>query len=746
MNVLQNIPEMTGQTVAPPSVPTPSPAVEKTVHLVARDDGICLVMFDRPGSSANIFDLRTLDELAQELEFIERQTELKGVVFISNKRSVFIAGADLNAMLKVASSDDARILIERGQAVMNRIAAIPIPTVAAIHGAAVGGGYELCLACDYRIASPDHATKIGLPETKIGLLPGWGGSTRLPRLIGLPKALDIILAGKTVPAKLALKLGMVDELAPAECLVAAATRKIQQGKPCRPDHWLTNNRLVAAVVAPRVRKLLLKKTRGHYPAVLKALEVVTRGISRSVETSLALERDGIIELMQTDVCRNLINVFFLQERARKKTLLVTGSATEPKAVAHTAVIGAGVMGAGIAQWISARQLPVILRDMNTEQVAKGMASIAKLYRDGVNHHTFTAHEARAGMERVHPAPAEVPLRHADIVIEAAVENLGLKKKIFQRLDELVSSDTVLATNTSALPISEMAASTRHPERVVGLHFFNPVHRMQLVEVIAARQTAPDVLQCALKFAQQIGKLPVVVKDSPGFLVNRILMPYLIEAGNLFEAGARVEDLDEVMLDFGMPMGPMRLLDEVGLDVSLHVAATLAAHFGDRMKVPDCLGKMTSAGLLGRKTGIGFYRHEKTKEAEPNPQLFAYVQSQKARDISREELQERMVFPMINEAARCLEEQIVTDPADVDFAMIMGTGFAPFRGGPLRYTDSVGAARLVGAMNHLVASGTAHFEPCKLLAGMAASGETFYPKRKGFYEQHSNITRRTATAD
>ena len=727
MNVLQQKPETTSLTVGPTLDPLLLPVTEKTVHLVAREDGICLVMFDRPGSSANIFDLRTLEELAQELEFIERQTELKGVIFVSAKPSVFIAGADLNAMLKVASSDDARVLIERGQAVMNRIAALKIPTVAAVHGAAVGGGYELCLACDYRIASPDHATKIGLPETKIGLLPGWGGSTRLPRLIGLPKALDIILGGKTVPAKLALKLGMIDEIAPAECLVAGAVRKIKLGKPIRSNHWLTNSRLVASVIARRVHRQLLKKTRGYYPAVMKALEVVTRGISQSVEASLALERDGIVELIQTDVCRNLINVFFLQERARKKTLSAEDSAAKPKPVSRTAVIGAGVMGAGIAQWISARKLPVILRDINTEQVAKGMASIAKLYRDGVKHHTFTAHEARSGMERVHPAPAEVPLHHADIVIEAAVENLELKKKIFQRLDELVSPNTILATNTSALPISEMAASTRHPERVVGLHFFNPVHRMQLVEVIAARQTAPEVLQRALKFAQQIGKLPVVVKDSPGFLVNRILMPYLIEAGNLFEAGAKVEDLDDVMLDFGMPMGPMRLLDEVGLDVSLHVAATLAAHFGERMKVPDCLRKMTGAGLLGRKNGSGFYLHQKSKETKPNPQISIYVQSQKSRAIPREELQERMVFLMVNEAARCLEEQIVTDPADVDFAMIMGTGFAPFRGGPLRYTDTVGAARLVEAMNHLVASGTAHFEPCQLLAKMAVNGEKFYPK-------------------
>ncbi len=704
-------------------------AAERMIRFIVRDDGICVLTFDRPGSSANVFDLRTLDELSGQLDFIERQTKLKGVIFISAKRSIFIAGLDLNLLRENTSPDEVRALIERGQAVMNRVAALPIPTVAAIHGAAVGGGCEIGLACDYRIASPDRSTKIGLPETKIGLLPAWGGSTRLPRLIGLPKALEIILAGKTLPTKQALRLGMVDELSPVECLITAAARKISEGKPHRPNHWLTNNLLVATAIASRVRKQVLKKTRGNYPAVLKALDVVTKGISKSIPDSLALERDGMFELAQTDACRNLIRVFFMQDRAKKRTLPVEVSQTGTKPVARSVVIGAGVMGAGIAQWISARQVPVILRDINTEQVARGMASIAKLYRDGVRHHVFTPREARDGLDRVSPTSTEVPLRQTDMVIEAAVENLELKKKIFQRLDELVSEKTILATNTSALPISEMAAGTRHPERVVGLHFFNPVHKIQLVEVIAARQTAPEFLQRALKFAQQIGKLPVVVKDSPGFLVNRILMPYLIEAGNLFEAGAKIEDLDDVMLDFGMPMGPMRLLDEVGLDVSLHVAETLAAHFGDRMKVPDCIRKMTSAGLLGRKNGRGFYLHEKSKEAKPNPQISAYVQSQKARAITREELQERMVFLMINEAARCLEEQIVTDPADVDFAMIMGTGFAPFRGGPLRHADTVGAARLVGAMNHLVASGTAHFAPCASLAEMAANGKMFYPKMK-----------------
>ncbi len=752
------------EPVPHPVTPSDPPAAERNVRLTIRDDGVCVITFDRPGSSANIFDARTLIELDEELAFIERQTRIKGVILTSAKKSIFVAGLDLSTLTDGASPEEVRAIIERGQAVMNRLAALPIPTVAAIHGAALGGGCEVCLACDYRLASPDRATKIGLPETSIGLLPGWGGSTRLPRLIGLPKALDIILAGKTLAAKQALKLGLVDELAPAESLIAAATRKLRAGKPHRPSHWFVNSALAAALITPRARKDVLRKTRGHYPAVLKALEVVTRGITKSVADSLALERDGILELAQTSACQNLIRVFFLQDRAKKRTVasailadvepgILPGGQTvnrtkaadhlnapsashaDPggkmadatKPVARTAVIGAGIMGAGIAQWISARHFPVILRDINTEQVAKGMSSIGKLYRDGVKRHAFTAVEARDGLDRIQPAPVEVPLRQTDLVIEAAVESMELKKKIFARLDEVTARDTILATNTSALSITELAAATRHPERVVGLHFFNPVHRMQLVEVIAARQTSPEVLQRAVRFTQQIGKLPVVVKDSPGFLVNRILMPYLVEAGQLFEDGASVTDLDEAMLDFGMPMGPMRLLDEVGLDVALHVAETLAKSFSERLRVPESIREMVKAGLLGRKSGCGYYQHGKAKEPVPNPQAAAFVRGDKARALSRETLQERMVLLMVNEAARCLEEQVVTDPADVDFAMIMGTGFAPFHGGPLRYTDALSAARLAGVMNHHVASGTAHLAPCALLAEMAGRGAKFYSK-------------------
>jgi 3-hydroxyacyl-CoA dehydrogenase/enoyl-CoA hydratase/3-hydroxybutyryl-CoA epimerase len=700
----------------------PSQPLQRNIMRSDRNGQIRVLTFDRPGSSANIFDRATLLELEKELEFIAGSSNLKGLVLTSAKPAIFIAGADLRSMSE-GSPEDIRELVELGQRVMNRLASLQIPTVAAIHGAAVGGGYELCLACDYRVASTDRATKIGLPEIQLGLLPAWGGSTRLPRLVGLIKALDVILAGKTLAAKQARKCGMVDELAPAEYLVDVAARMLARGKRRLQNHRFTNNRLIAGVLRRKLHTQLRKKTRGHYPAVLKALEVVTRGVSKSIPKSLALERDGILELVQTEACRNLVRMFFLQENAKKLSLPGNdrNSTTQLKPVGLAAVIGAGVMGAGIAQWLSARRLRVILRDINAEQVAKGMASISKLYQEGCKRHVFTPKEARDGMDRIYPAPGEVPLRRADLVIEAAVENLEMKKKIFQGLDEVVGEDTILATNTSALPVSELAAATRRPERVLGLHFFNPVHRMQLVEIVAARQTAPEVLQRSLRFVQQIGKLPVIVKDSPGFLVNRILMPYLIGAGKLFEAGASVAEIDEAMLEFGMPMGPLRLLDEVGIDVALHVAKTLAEAYRDRMVLPEILGRMVQSNLLGRKAGCGFYVHPKGKDPRANPAVDHHTHH----GMTMASLQSRMVYLMLNEAARCLEEQVVREPAEVDFAMIMGTGFAPFRGGPLRYADTLGTTKLVGDMERMVQQGLHEFEPCALLRSLAATGKNFY---------------------
>ena len=701
---------------------SPKAETQDTSQNIRREmgaDGICTLIFDRANSSANLFDEQTLHELDRHLDWIAAPPGPAGVILYSAKPSIFIAGADLHALMDAAKRGGLRPVIELGQRVFSRLASLPIPTVAAIHGACAGGGYEVSLACDYRVASPDEATRIGLPETQLGILPGWGGCSRLPRLIGLPAALKVILKGSLFSPRQALKYGMIDALAPRERLLDLAKRKIAGGKPHRPSRRLTNNRAVARAIATGLRPLLSRKTRGHYPAQTMALETVSQGVSLPLDGALALEREAILKLAGSEVCRNLVGLFFLQERARK-----SGVSDSPgRVLSDAAVIGAGVMGSAITQWLTSRGMPVLLRDIDAERVGHGMANIARLYEAGTRRHKFTSLQARNGLDRVSPIIEEAPLRRADLVIEAAVEKMAVKKEIFARLEAVCDPRAILATNTSALSISEIASGLADPGRVIGLHFFNPVHRMKLVEVVAGERTDPAVIQTAVRFVRQVGKLPVIVRDSPGFLVNRILIPYLVEAGNLFESGARVKDVDEAMLDFGMPMGPLRLLDEVGLDVATDVAETLSSKFS-RIRVPAALEKMRDAGFLGRKNGLGFYDY-KTRVNIGNARLSPFRKNALARDLSREELQKRMVFLMINEAVRCLEEKVVAAPEDVDFGMVMGSGFAPFRGGPLRYADSVGAVQLVAGMDALGVAGDPKFLPCELLRTMAGRGSKFY---------------------
>ena len=689
------------------------------------EDGIIVLKFDRPDSPANIFDLETLTELESHLDAVAKpEAGIRGLIITSAKPGIFMAGADLHSIRKM-NSEEVKNLIRRGQEVFNKLAALTFPTVAAVHGAALGGGYEVCLACDWRVASTADATKLGLPETKLGIIPAWGGCTRLPRLLSVPKALDIILGGKVLPAKQALRAGLVDEVAPREHLLSAARKWLDRGKhPQSFTHSAPVNAVVDAVIAPAARHDVYRKTHGNFPAIDKALEVVLKGSSSwDLNDSLEREREAVTELIGSDTTRQLLNLFFLQEKARKFT--VPNASKNGKRIARTAVIGAGIMGSGIAQWLSARGFPVILRDIDAERVAAGMGKIAGLYSSGVRSRIFTERDMRAGLDRVSPAPAEVPLKAVDIVIEAAVEKMEIKKKLFQRLDELVRDDTILATNTSALSISELAAVTKHPSRIVGLHFFNPVHKMQLVEVVTGRDTSPEVAQRALQFAQRLGKLPVLVKDSPGFLVNRILLPYMIEAAALFWQGTGVACIDSAMLRFGMPMGPLRLTDEVGLDIALDVAETLAAAFPSRMHVPDVLGAMINAGMLGRKTGKGFYKYGKGGEASDNKVVTKLRPPRQPNPPNPDDIENRLVLLMVNEAARCLEEGIVATPGEVDLAMVMGTGFAPFRGGPLRYADSAAVSKVVDDLTRYAADAGPHYTPCDLLKDMAKSGKRFY---------------------
>lgn len=644
-------------------------------HLtLTTENRIATLTFDRDGSSANLFDDATLRELEQQLDKIEANRDLCGLLIRSAKPSIFIAGADLK-QLSQANPEDLKHLIRFGQRLFNRIADLPFPSVAAIHGACAGGGYEIALACDWRVASDSSKTKIGLPETQLGIVPAWGGTTRLTHLLGLAKALPILLGGKLHAAQAARRKGMIDAVVPREHLEAHALTFLKSKRP-KKSPLLARFQGPARIIQRSARKKLLARTRGHYPGPEAALDVATESVGDSRLNSQTAECDAIIRLAQRPETTQLIRLFFLRERAKNHPV----NDAKPQSIEHTAVIGAGIMGAGIAYWFSTRGLPVVLRDISAEALAKGTESIDKLYRDATKHHVISANEAARGRDRIHLAAEPVPLTRCDLVIEAAVEKLDVKQKIFADLAARSRPDTILATNTSALPIHELSSAISQPERLVGLHFFNPVHRMPLVEVVRTDTTSDETIATSVAFVRRLGKLPIVVRDSPGFLVNRILMPYLVKAAALFERGGDPEKIDQTMLDFGMPMGPLRLLDEVGLDVALDVARTLADAFPERMKIPAVVEKLVADGKLGKKSRAGFYHYEKSS-ISPHPAALAL---RTANEETPHDLTDLLAGLMTDEARLCLDEGIAECADDIDLAMILGTGYAPFRGGPLTY--------------------------------------------------------------
>lgn len=674
-----------------------------TIRREISHDGICMLTFDRPDSGANIFDAATLGDLSAQLDFIERESSLRGVIVSSAKKSIFIAGADLQTLLRQAEGGGMRDFIAEGQRIFNRFAALKIPTVAAIHGACAGGGYEIALACDWRVASDAPATRIGLPETTLGLVPAWGGATRLPRLIGPAKAGEVILKGKLYSAQEALRIGLIDDAVPEEKLPEAAREKLKAGKR-------------AQTLEP-VEAEPVQAPKSDNPALARAAEIINRSLASSVEDSMKRELDAIVDLGETESTRNLIRNFFLAEKYKKGS----GKAPNEK-IAHAAVIGAGVMGSGIAQWLSARGITVILRDVSVELLDRGLANIEKIYGRAVKRGLMSEEKAREGRARIVASANPGPMRDVQIVIEAASEKLEIKKVIFHDIDGKIDDTDILATNTSALSISTLAAETKHPQRVIGLHFFNPVSRMKLIEVVIGKQTAEETKERALAFARQIGKLPVIVQDRPGFLVNRVLFPYLLDAAELFERGVAAEQIELALLEWGMPMGPLRLIDEIGIDITIDIAVTLEKAFGERARTPALLQKMRAANILGRKTGTGFYKYE-GKQQSPNESMEKWRGSNEPPEMSSNDLALRLVYLMVNEAARCLEEGVVAAPEDADYGMILGTGFAPLRGGPLRFADHFGIAEMVRA-------GERHggkFEPCNLLREHARNGTRFYEK-------------------
>jgi len=690
------------------------------------DDQICVLTFDRPDSGANIFDAATLDELNEQLDAVKKDASLRGLILVSAKKSIFVAGADLKTLLQGAKTDGMREFIERGQQVFNRLANLRIPTVAAIHGASAGGGYEVALACDYRVASDAPATRIGLPETTLGLIPAWGGCTRLPRLIGASDAAAVILKGKLYSAQEAFKLGLVDDVAPQDQLLDSARQKLRAGKRKMVGSSRRDDRTPQRGVPTRV---------AGNPALERACEIINKTLSISPDESLRLELEGIVDLGKTESTQNLIRNFFLAEKYKKGT-----SRMASEKVVHAAVIGAGVMGSGIAQWLSSRGVTVILRDVARQQIDRGLANIEKIYADAVKRGLMPEEKAKQGRARICGSTAPMELRDVQFVIEAASEKMEIKKEVFRELAMEAGPKSIIATNTSALPVSELADMTVSPEHVIGLHFFNPVSRMKLVEVVIAKQTSDETRDRSLAFVRQIGKVPVIVRDSPGFLVNRVLFPYLLDAAELFESGVDAERIDRALVEWGMPMGPLRLIDEIGVDISIDIGNTLEKAYGQRDHVPTVLLWLRDQQMLGRKTGAGFYKYE-GKMQTPNESRAQWrvvagggdpgrgessTKSQPASSppATADDIALRLVLLMVNEAARCVEDGVVESPEDADYGMILGTGFAPVRGGPLRFAEHLGVGKVCEELERL-AQTEEKFAPCKILKRHARDGTKFY---------------------
>ncbi len=652
------------------------------------DNSLALVL-DMDGKSANILSSEVMHELEQALDDVAARSlkgeTIDGLMISSGKTKDFILGADVNEFQKVTNVTMATEYVRRSQQILNKIAALPIPTVAIIHGNCLGGGTELALACDYRIASNEDNTRIGLPEVNLGIHPGWAGTVRLPKLVGPFAALNLMLTGRPLRARAAKRIGLLDDVVAPRHLVRAALSFIKK-KPRkhRPPLWqrFLGWLPMRPLVANLVRKQLKKKVRQeHYPAPFRIVDLWLRGAKQEKEAA------SISELVVSDVSRNLVQLFLSSEELKR-----TGRHVE-HGIKHVHVIGAGVMGGDIAAWIALKGFTVSLQDQNEDSIARAMQRAYKFYKKRLK----KPREIQKVMDRLMPDVRGEGLGSADLVIEAVVENLEVKQEIFQHAESVIGDHTILATNTSSIPLEEIGVGLKDSSRLVGLHFFNPVAKMQLVEIVRGEKTADAIMDRARALTVAIGRLPLDVKSSPGFLVNRILMPYLMEAMAMVEEGVPHADIDRAARDYGMPMGPIHLADTVGLDICLSVAEELAAPLG--MEVPARLRTMVEAGNLGQKSGSGFYQYKKGKIQQSSGSV--------RKDIP---IIDRLILRQLNETVACLREKVVSGTEAVDVGMVFGTGFAPFRGGPIRYAQSEGIDEIKHRLLRLVEAYGDRFSP------------------------------------
>ncbi|MGD1333331.1 fatty acid oxidation complex subunit alpha FadJ [Vibrio harveyi] len=700
---------------------------QKAFSLKIDEQNIAWLAIDVPNEKMNTLQAAFADEMKEIFAQLKDTSGVKGMIIHSLKPDNFVAGADVRMLEACTTASEAEALARQGQELFQQLSDLPYPVVAAIHGPCLGGGLELALACDYRVCTDSDKTRLGLPEVQLGLLPGSGGTQRLPRLIGLLPSLDLILTGKQLRAKKAKKLGVVDACVPETILLDVAKQLIEKGKNKGKKKQSTKEKLMSGsglgrkFVFEQAAKKTNEKTRGNYPATVAILEVIQHGLEKGFAQGQELEAKRFGELVMSSESKALRSIFFATTEMKKEN----GAEAEPAAVNRVGVLGGGLMGAGISHVSVAKaKVPVRIKDVSNDGVLNALNYNYKLFEKQRKRRIISKAGLQSKMLQLSGGVDFTSFNHIDVVIEAVFEDLDLKQTMVADIEANAKPETIFATNTSSLPIHKIAEKAERPENIVGLHYFSPVEKMPLVEVIPHETTSEETISTVVALAKKQGKTPIVVKDKAGFYVNRILAPYMNEAAHILLANEPIEQLDGALLDFGFPVGPITLLDEVGVDIGAKIMPILVNELGERFKGPDVFDTLLNDGRKGRKSGKGFYTY-KGKKKEVDKSVYKLLNLTPESKLSDNDIALRCVLPMLNEAVRCLDDGIIRSPRDGDIGAIFGIGFPPFLGGPFRYMDQFGLKELVEKMNEFASKYGDRYAPCDGLLTRAGEGRNFY---------------------
>lgn len=720
---------------------TPSAGGENPPGSLIYEDRLAWLVLDDPAKKVNTLSSRLFEWFGEQIAQLERERP-EALILLSGKADGFVAGADIEELQALKETAQVLALLRRGHELLNRLAELPFPTVAAIHGACLGGGLELALGCRFRIATEHPKTKLGVPEVQLGLIPGLGGTQRLPRLIGVPAALDLILTGRQVDARKAKRLGLVDDTCHPADLRTAAVRWARGGAERTPSRgmarlsrkaadWIARTPLTDRMVFDKARAGVMAKTGGHYPAPLVAIEVVRDGIKLPLARALDVEAGAFSRLVTSDAAKSLMSIFFRKNEVEARAAKL---ARRARPIATVGVLGAGFMGAGIAQVLAEKGMQVVMKDRDLAALGRGLAFCNERFRERMKRRRpssrSTEAELKTALGRIHATVDYAAFQRVDLVVEAVFEDVEVKHAVIREIESAAPEGLIFASNTSAIPIARLAEASRRPENVVGMHFFSPVHKMPLLEVIRHPGTSDEALATVVELGRRMGKTIIVVQDGPGFFTSRVLSPFLNEAAWLLVDGASVDQIDQAMTRWGWPVGPFALLDEVGLDVARHAGEVMHGALGDRLSPPHVFHRMIEDRRMGRKSKRGFYLYEedggtkKGRGKQVDPAVYRLLDWQPGQ-VPDEQIVERCWLQMLNETARCMEEGILRNPADVDIGVIFGFGFPPFRGGLLVEADRQGLPWVVSRLESYAERHGKRLEPAELLRDMARKGERFY---------------------